>query len=132
MDNVVRDNRAVLRTLLLASLVALASIARAEEITGKDVKVAVGDTLTLLIPDKRQHRITLASIAAYHPRPPPRTGPRMPDEQSAAFRASASAQGSSGGKTSGRPIINGRNTKKARQERREVRELIRAMRSLLD
>jgi len=37
-----------------------------------------------------------------------------------------------GGKSTGRPIIHGRYTKKARQERSEPRELIRAMQVLLD
>jgi hypothetical protein len=37
-----------------------------------------------------------------------------------------------GGKSTGRPIIHGRTTKAAKQERREVRELLRALRDLIE
>lgn len=36
-----------------------------------------------------------------------------------------------GGKSTGRPVIHGRNTKEAKRRRREVREVIRDMQDLL-
>jgi endonuclease YncB( thermonuclease family) len=49
---------------LLAFLVAQTHVAWAETLTGRVVKIADGDTLTLLTPDQRQHRIRLAGIDA--------------------------------------------------------------------
>ena len=37
-----------------------------------------------------------------------------------------------GGKSTGRPIIHGRNTKEAKQARREIREAIRGLREMTD
>jgi hypothetical protein len=37
-----------------------------------------------------------------------------------------------GGTSTGRPIVHGRATKAAKQERREVRELLRTLREMLD
>jgi len=37
-----------------------------------------------------------------------------------------------GGKSTGRPIVHGRTTKEARAQRREVRELLKALRELLE
>jgi len=37
-----------------------------------------------------------------------------------------------GGKSTGRPIVHGRATKEARAQRREVRELLKALRELLE
>jgi hypothetical protein len=36
-----------------------------------------------------------------------------------------------GGKSTGRPIIHGRNTKEAKEQRREFREILKALRDLL-
>jgi len=36
-----------------------------------------------------------------------------------------------GGKSTGRPLVNGRYTKQAKQQRKEVRELLRVLKSLL-
>jgi hypothetical protein len=36
-----------------------------------------------------------------------------------------------GGKSTGRPIIHGLNTKKAKQDRQEIREILRALRELI-
>lgn len=49
--------------LLCASLLC-ASAARAEQLVGKVIGVADGDTLTLLTADRRQHKIHLAGIDA--------------------------------------------------------------------
>ena len=53
-----------MRKALVCLLLALASSAHAETITGKVVGVADGDTITVLDADKVQHKIRLAGIDA--------------------------------------------------------------------
>ena len=48
----------------LFALLLCSTLAHADELTGKVINVADGDTLTILTPDKQQHRIRIAGIDA--------------------------------------------------------------------
>lgn len=53
-----------MRILLVLAITLLTTISRAELISGRVVRVADGDTITVLDADKRQHKIRLAGIDA--------------------------------------------------------------------
>ena len=52
------------REVAVCLLLVFAGAAHAEELVGKVIKIAEGDTLTLLTADKRQHKIRLAGVDA--------------------------------------------------------------------
>lgn len=59
-----KNNSNQVRTLVAIALTALASTSQADNLTGRVVGIADGDTLTLLDASNTQHRIRLAGIDA--------------------------------------------------------------------